>query len=270
MADYRVQLDVFGGPLDLLLYLVRRNELDIRAVALAQVTAQFVEFLEVLEFLDLDEVGEFLITAGTLLEIKSRVVLPQPEEEEEPELEEEPQGDLIRRLLEYKRFKEAAAALEERAALWQDRFPRLTDESPRSEKDPAADRIREVELWDLVSALSRVLRTRAIDGETRIRHEEEPIGVFVARIGTRVRAEGRVAFSDFFEGTNRRSRIVAIFLAVLELLRHHGFRAEQPVEGREIWIMPPLDGEEHAPLDARLTEFDLEQSAEIAGGREED
>ncbi|MEX0716815.1 MAG: segregation/condensation protein A [Planctomycetaceae bacterium] len=249
MPDYRVQLDLYAGPLDLLLYLVRRSELDVLELQIARITSQFVEFLEVLEFLDLDQVGEFLVTAGTLLEIKSRLVLPQPEEEAEAEIEDEPRGDLIQRLLEYKRFKEAAIALEERAALWQDRFPRLSDERPRQEKDPAADRIRQVELWDLVGALARVLRTRTIEREHSVRHEEEPIAAHVARIAARVRAEGRMPFSAFFDGTNRRGRIVAIFLAVLELLRHHAFRAEQPVDGGEIWVMPPLPGCERSPLD---------------------
>ncbi|MEX0701953.1 MAG: segregation/condensation protein A [Planctomycetales bacterium] len=240
MSDYRVHLDLYSGPLDLLLYLVRRNEVDVRELAIARITARFIEFLEVLEFLDLDLVGEFLVTAGTLLEIKSRLVLPQAEEEPEPELDEGPRGDLIRQLLEYKKFKEAALALAERAAAWQDRFPRLTDERPRQGKDPATDRIKEVELWDLVSALSRVLRTKTIEREGSIRYDEVPIGVYVERIGARVRAEGRVPFSAFFEGTNRRSRIVAIFLAVLELLRHHAFRAEQPVDGGEIWVLAPF------------------------------
>ena len=237
---YRVELDNFCGPLDLLLYLVRRNELDVLDLPVSDVTAQFNEYLEVLEFLDLDIVGDFVLMAATLVEIKSRLVLPQPEEvADEPILEEDPRGELVQQLLEYKRYKDASKALEDRAAEWQDRFPRLTNDQPRRGKDPSADRIKEVELWDLVSALSRVLRRKSVDHSANIRYDDTPIAAYMERVAARVHAEGRVAFSSFFEGTNLRSRIVGIFLAILELLRGHSFRAEQPTEYGEIWILPP-------------------------------
>ncbi len=238
---YRVELDIFCGPLDLLLYLVRRNELDILHLPLASVTAQFVEYLEVLELIDLDLVGDFVVLASTLIELKSRLLLPQPKQQPEVELPEDSHGELIRQLLEYKKFKDAAQALEERAARWQERYPRLSDDRPRKGNDPSADKIKEVELWDLVSALSRVLRKKVIEKEGRIRYDDTPISVYIDRIALRVRQERRVAFSSFFEATNERSRIVGVFLAILELLRHHGYRAEQPIDYGEIWIMPPLN-----------------------------
>ncbi len=238
-TEYRIELDIFSGPLDLLLYLVRRNEVDILDLPIARITAEFVEFLEVLEFIDFDLVGDFVVMASALLEIKSRMVLPRPEEEPEPEITEDPRGGLIQQLLHYKRFKDAAQVLEERAAQWQERFPRLTDDRPTRGKNPSADRIKEVELWDLVSALSRVLRKKVIEEEARIKYDETPIAVYVSRVSARVRSEGRVAFSTFFENTNIRSRIVSIFLAILELLRHHHYRAEQTVDYGEIWILPP-------------------------------
>ena len=238
-VDFEVDLDLFHGPLDLLLYLVRRNELDALEVAVARITEQFVEFLDVLEAIDLDLVGEFLVAAGALLEIKSRLALPQPEVEDEPELIEEPRGELVRHLLEYRKFRNAATALEERAAQWQERYPRLSDDRPRQSKDISTDHIKEVELWDLVSALSRILRKQTVAGDAKIRYDETPVAIYVERIGKQVRQEGRVPFSGLFETTSRRSRIVGIFLAILELLRHHGFRAEQTEEFGEIWILPP-------------------------------
>src|SRR5215510_257917 len=110
MADYRVQLDLFSGPLDLLLYLVRRNEVDVVRLPIARITHQFLQFLEVLEFLDLDLVGDFVVMASTLVEIKSRQVLPRAEEEvpDEIPIEDEASSDLIQQLLEYKRYKDAA------------------------------------------------------------------------------------------------------------------------------------------------------------------
>ena len=242
-TEYRVELDLFHGPLDLLLFLVRRNEVDVLELPIAKITAQFVEFLEVLEVLDLDLVSDFLVMASSLLEIKSRLVLPQTEEEpeEEPISDEDPRGELIRQLLEYKKFKDAADVLEEQAARWQERYPRLSDERPSHGKDPTADRIKEVELWDLVSALGRVLKRKEVETVTRIRYDETSISIFMDQIAGRVRKEGRVAFSSFFEGANRKNRIVNIFLAILELIRHQSFRADQPTEFGEIWILPPLD-----------------------------
>ena len=246
-VDFQVDLDLFHGPLDLLLYLVRRNELDALEVAVARVTEQFVEFLDVLEAIDLDLVGEFLVAAGALIEIKSRFTLPQPESEDEPELIEEPRGELVRHLLEYKKFRNAATALEERAAQWQERYPRLSDDRPRQSKDLSADRIKEVELWDLVSALSRILKKQTAAGNVKIRYDETPVAVYIERIGNQVKRDGRVPFSELFEKTSRRSRIVSIFLAILELLRHHGFRAQQPEAFGEIWIVPP-------PADATVSD----------------
>lgn len=239
--EYRVRIDLYEGPMDLLLYLVRRHELDVMDLPLATITEQFLEFLEVLQFLNVDDVGEFVVTASALLEMKSRSALPTVEEEataEEQPGDDEP-GDLVARLLEYKRYKDAARELEEHAAEWRERFPRLADDRPSRGKDPSADRIKGVELWDLVSALARVLSKNEVERHTRIKFDEIPVAVYVERVSQRVRREGRTPFSVFFEGTNDRRRIVGTFLAILELLRHHRFRAEQPVDYGEIWILPP-------------------------------
>lgn len=246
MADYRVQLDSFSGPMDLLLYLVRREEIDITRLPIARITSQFLQFLEVLQLLDLDLIGDFVVLASSLIEIKSRQVLPRAEEEvpDELPLADDPCGTLIQQLLEYKRYKDAAIALEQQAAAWQERYPRLSDERPTIGKDPSADSIKEVELWDLVSALSRVIQKKFVEETSSIRYDETPISVYVDRIGLRVRESGRVAFSEFFEGSNLRSKIVGIFLAILELLRHHAFRAEQPLDRGEIYVLPPAVGTE--------------------------
>ncbi|MEZ6067716.1 MAG: segregation/condensation protein A [Planctomycetaceae bacterium] len=247
---YRVQLDIFSGPLDLLLYLVRRSELDVLDLPVARITEQFNDMLNVIEFIDLDLAGDFVMMASSLTEIKSRLELPRADElpeDEHPLGDDDPRSELIERLIEYKRFKDAANQLEERAAEWQDRYPRLADDRPRTSKDPASDRIKEVELWDLVSALGRVLRHKEVEQQTKIRYDETPVAVYVDRIGSQVRREGEVKFSTLFEGENERSRIVGLFLAVLELLRHHHFRAEQPSEYGEIWIRPPLESGEAPP-----------------------
>ncbi len=239
-VTYRVELDRYSGPLDLLLFLVRRNELDLLDLPVAEITAQFQRYLSALQFLDLDAAGDFVVMASTLLEIKSRLALPNAEEEEVPvEVSDDPRGGLIQQLLEYKKFKEAAQLLEEGRAEWSERYPRLSDERPDAVRDQSADRIKDVELWDLVSALSRVLERRVIEEESKIRYDDTPISVYVEQIGARVREVGRVGFTMLFDNASQRSRIIGIFLAILELLRHHGFHAEQADAFGEIWIMPP-------------------------------
>src|SRR5436305_955461 len=118
MPDYRVQLENFTGPMDLLLYLVRRNELNIVQLPIARITVQFLEFLELLQLLDLDLIGDFVVMASALIEIKSRQVLPRTEEEapEEIPINDDPCSELIQQLLEYKRYRDAAIALEHQAA----------------------------------------------------------------------------------------------------------------------------------------------------------
>ncbi|MDA0807839.1 MAG: segregation/condensation protein A [Planctomycetota bacterium] len=243
MPTYRVELDIFKGPLDLLLYLVRRDELDPLNLPLASIVHEFEKFIDLLEFLDLEMIGDFVVMASTLVEIKSRMALPAPEEDEVPEgeiVDDDPSSDLIKRLLEYRKYKQAATALEEHAAEWQERYPRLSSDRPRVGNEPASDLIKEVELWDLVSALARVLEKKILEQEAKIRDDDTPIHVYVERVGTLVREKERVAFTSLFDDANRKSQIVGIFLAILELLRHHSFRAEQTEDFGEIWVMPPL------------------------------
>ncbi|MEZ6130135.1 MAG: segregation/condensation protein A [Planctomycetaceae bacterium] len=239
LTEYRVELGMFAGPLDLLLYLVRRQELDIRTISLAKVTRDFQQCLEVLQLLDLDLVGEFVVVASTLLEIKSREVLPKAETVVQEDEVDEGNCDLIGQLLQYKKYKEAAKALDHRASEWLERFPRLSEDRPDTRRDRSTDRIREVELWDLVSALGRIVRLPEVETTTSIRMDETPIGVFQDRIRKRLATEERVAFSSFFEQEKLQSRIVGIFQAILELIRHEQYRAEQPQMYGEIWVLPP-------------------------------
>ncbi|MCA9117072.1 MAG: segregation/condensation protein A [Planctomycetaceae bacterium] len=249
-GGYRVQLPMYAGPADLLLYLVRRSEVDVCEVPLSQLTAQFLAWLDVLQQIDFDSVGDFVVVASTLVEMKSRQVLPGPEEADDAPAEETTADGqtaaLVAQLLQYRRYREAGRELELRAARWQERYPRLSSERPEAGKDHSADRIKEVELWDLVSALSRVLKRQVADEHSSIKYDDTPISVHIERVAQRVKEEGRASFSSFFRDEAVRVRIVSVFLAVLELLRHHSYRAEQPEEFGEIWILPPLTEEEAA------------------------
>ena len=242
---FRVDLDIFRGPLDLLLYLVRKHEVEIVDIPIASITDQFLSYLAVLEQLDVNSVGDFLEMASTLIEIKSRLVLPAGGEVDETL--EDPRQDLVRRLLEYKKFKDAASILDERSRSWQERFPRLDNDLPPRRRNLAEEPLHEVELWDLVSAFGRILRDRDATRPSNIVYDDTPIHVYMERIHTQLCQRGRLALGELFRPDQHKSTLVGIFLAVLELVRHHGVRAEQNALFGEIWILPGDDP--HRPLD---------------------
>ena len=138
--DFRVELDLFRGPLDLLLYLIRKHELDVVDIRIATVTEQYLEYIAVLEQIDVDAVGDFLDMASLLIEMKSRAALPG-EEEVQAELED-PRQELVRRLLEYKQYRDAASMLEERSREWRERFPRLANDLPTRQYRPMSSPFR--------------------------------------------------------------------------------------------------------------------------------
>jgi segregation and condensation protein A len=242
---FRVDLDVFRGPLDLLLYLVRKHELEIVDIPIATITDQYLEYLAVLEQLDVNAVGDFLAMASTLIEIKSQQVLPRSDEVED-ELED-PRKELVRRLLEYKKYRDAASVLEERSRWWQQRYRRLGSDLPPRERNLADQPIREVELWDLVSAFGRIIRDTESAKPSSIVYDDTPIHVYMARIYARLQQRGQLAFSQLFERHMHKSTLVGIFLAVLELVRHTQVRVEQNELFGEIWLLPR--GEIDRPLD---------------------
>jgi segregation and condensation protein A len=242
---FQVELTEFRGPLDLLLFLVRKHELEITDIPIAPITAQFLQYLEVLQQLNVDDVGEFVEMASTLIEIKSRSVLPRVEEVEEPL--EDPRQDLVRRLLEYKRFKDAASILEERGRQWQQHFPRLSNDLAERNRYPAEEPIHEVEMWDLVSAFGRILRERAAASPSNIVYDDTPIEVYMQRIHAQLLERGKLTISELFQPHPHRSTLVGLFMATLELVRYHGVHLKQTDLFDEIWIFP--GGSPTKPLD---------------------
>ena len=234
--SFRINLEVFRGPLDLLLYLVRKHEVDIFDIPIVMITDQYCAHLEILEELDIDSVGEFLDLASTLVELKSRSVLPR-NDEEVGEIED-PRNELVQRLLEYKRFKDAASILEDQGREWQKRLPRLADDLPPRTIDPADQPIQEVELWDLVSAFGRIKRGARASAAASIVYDDTPIDVYMERISEKLASQGRLSFSEMFEPKMHKSAMVGVFLAILELVRHRGIRTEQAEGDPEIWIYP--------------------------------
>lgn len=236
---FRVDLEVFRGPLDLLLYLVRKHELDIHDIPIAPITDQFLQYLEVLEQLDVDDVGDFIEMASTLLEIKSRLVLPSGGEETE-ELQDV-RDELVQRLLEYKKYKDAATILDEQSREWQQRCPRLQNDLPARRTDAGTQPIHELELWDLVSSLGRILRDHQVTKPSSIVYDDTPIQVYMRRIHAKLVTDQRAALSDLLEPGMHKSALIGVFLAVLELARHHSVRTQQNELHGEIWVIPDRD-----------------------------
>src|SRR6266849_271686 len=179
MMDYQVDLDIFRGPLDLLLYLVKRQEVDISAIPIARVAEQFLAYLRIIELIDVERAGDFLVMAATLMEIKSKMLLPRSEDptEEEPD----PRLDLVRQLIEYKKFKDAAILLEAQAERQLSRLARQPVELPAG-PDPAVQPLRPVELWDLVSAFGRLMRETLALQPQQLVVDETPIHVYMDSI----------------------------------------------------------------------------------------
>ena len=236
MTNFRVNLEVFRGPIDLLYFLVRKQEVDISEISLAKITAQYREYLDVLKEIDINLVGDFIEVACQLLEIKTRVVLPRNEFETDEQEYEDPREDLIERLLMYKEFKEAASLLDEQGRQWQQRYTRMSNDLPPRKVDVATQPIKEVELWDLVSAFGRVLKNKP-PTESKIFYDETPIHVYMERVRQRIVTQDRVAFSQMFEPGMHKSSLVGIFLAILELSRHHSVETQQEDDGGEIWVV---------------------------------
>ena len=221
MADYRVNLDIFAGPLDLLLYLVRKEEVDIYDIPLAKITNQYIGYIELLKSLDIDLAGDFLVMAATLMQIKSAMLLPKadPEQLQDDDLSD-PRRELIRQLLEYKKFKDAANLLNAAAEEQKERFhrPGTIVEQLKPDAEPEID-IEQVSIWDLLEAFDLVCKaTGTVKDMSRIL-DDTPIDLYQIEILHRLQTEGAMTFDRIFESKTNRVVMVGLFLALLELIR---------------------------------------------------
>jgi segregation and condensation protein A len=243
LADYRVNLDIFAGPLDLLLYLVRKEEVDIYDIPLAKITDQYLRYLDMLKQLDIDLAGDFLVMAATLMEIKSAMLLPKTEPEQmAQEAADDPRVQLIRQLLEYKKYKDAANLLDAAAERQQERFGRPTNLVsqlvPDAEPELDLDRIS---IWDLLEAFDSVCK--AIGTQTYTGHirDDTPIDLYQIEVLHRLQTEGALTFERVFEARPNRLVMVGIFLALLELIRDKLVWAEQGENSAQIYLRALTD-----------------------------
>lgn len=212
--SYKVKLEVFEGPLDLLLYLIKKNELDIYDIPITNITEQYLEYLELMRMLDLNIAGEFLVMAATLIHIKSKMLLPPEEKEILPEEEEDPREELVRRLLEYKRFKEVAGVLQDLEGQRKKMFTRSAAfETASNEK------FFEASLFDLITALTKVLKDIPKEIFQEIVKDEFTVEQKVHDLLHMMVDKPVLCLSELFKGAKSKLEIIATFLAVLELIR---------------------------------------------------
>jgi segregation and condensation protein A len=231
--DHRVELDPFSGPLDLLLWLIRQEEVDIHDIPIARILERYLAMLQTLTVLDLDQAGEFLVLASTLMEIKSRSLLPREELIEDDELD--PRFELVQKLLEYRKFKEVSEELRRRADQWSGRFPPgPPPEMPGTPPDEVP--LGEVSIFDLAFAFSRIVSEVGGRAPRSIVFDDVPIEKHMESILSVVPVEGPAPFRSLFPEDADRLRITGLFLALLELLKQRRLRATQEAPFAEILI----------------------------------
>ena len=236
-SDYKVRLEIFEGPLDLLLYLIKRDELDIYDISLEQITRQYLEYLQAFKELNIDVAGEFVVMAANLIYLKSRSLLPVDQQPPEENAEDDdPRWDLIRQLIEYKKFKEAAAQLNARALEQAQIFSRIGD--GLSVVPDAPLRLGEVGIFQLINAFQTVLKRVATRENLQdIFGEHFTVSDKIECILERVSEGVALRFSELFETVASRVEIVVTFLALLELIRLKQVRATQNNPFDEIGIV---------------------------------
>lgn len=281
---YRVELPVFSGPLDLLLHLVRQQEVDIRSISIARILDGYLKHLEVLRELDLGDIGDFLVMASTLMEIKSRELLPQETVDLEEELD--PRDDLIRRLLEYKRYRDLARELESRGERRGLQAPLVLTVPKGMQDDDDADLLDlgEVGVWDLTEAFAKLLEEIGGPGEMRIEVEKRDIAFYIERLLARFRVQAELRFEEAFDRSEGKFGLIGTLMALLEMIKqgyvralqeqcfgpiHLAFRGNAGATARE--VMSGLTAEELAGTNVEGADEPLELPVadNVSGGSKE-
>ncbi len=256
--DYRVDLDVYHGPMDLLLYLIKRDELEITDIPIARITNSYMQYLEMLrkmggrDGLDINLAGDFIVMAATLMEIKSAMLLPRdvPAEGDSAlsaakELAD-PRFEMVQKLLEYKRFKDNAQALDQKARLQEQRFVRDPARDDATDEPPPLD-LEEVQIWDLLECFNRLMLQIGIRGRLHeVTDDDTPLALHAADIEDRLTREKTLTLEQLMHGRKNRGEMIGVFLALLELIRQKKVLVQQAEALGEICIVSAP--EEHRQL----------------------
>ena len=258
--EYRVELEVYNGPLDLLLYLIKRDELDIYDIPIAKITDSYLSYMNMLrdmkdrEGLDINVAGEFLVMAATLMEIKSATLLPKQESTAQssgPTAAQEltdPRVELVQQLLEYKRLKDSATLLERRRDEHESRFPRFPAKAEGNPDEPPPVDLDEVQIWDLLTAFDRLMKEVGVRKPKyhEVIYDDTPIDLHAADIEDRLKRDGKLTLRELIIGRKGRSEMIGVFLALLELIREKKILVQQEQVQDELEIVP-------APAEHRKT-----------------
>jgi len=237
-VNYKIRLDIFEGPLDLLLYLVKKDHLNIYDIPIAKVTAQYLEYINFMQLLDLNIAGEFLVMAAALMQIKSKMLLPVEELAVLEEEEEDPRAELVKRLLEYEKFKQAAENLRQREAGQQEVFKRPKAENYQDDQtqDKGDGLYFEASIFDLIAAFSRALKDVPREVFYEVVKDQFTVEQKVHSILHLLLVKPEIKLSELFRQTKTKMEIIVIFLAILELAKMKEISARQDVEFEDIVI----------------------------------
>jgi len=237
---YTIRTESFEGPFDLLLHLIKKNEIDIYNIPIAAITRQYLEYLDVMQELNLDIAGDFLVMASTLIQIKSRMLLPLPPDEETGEEEvEDPRAELVARLLEYQKYKEAAMTLGQRDLLGRDVFARSFAAPELAESLPEEEPL-EVEMFELIEAFQRVLAVVPAATFHEVGAEGPSIADRISEILLLLQGTEAAGFEEIFIGSATREAVIVTFLAILELCKLRMVKLTQAQSFGKIWIIPVM------------------------------
>lgn len=217
--SYKVKLELFEGPLDLLLYLIKKEEIDIYDIPISKITDQYLEYLELMKLLDLDIAGEFLVMAATLIHIKSKMLLPPEQVEGEEKEELDPRAELVKRLLEYRKFKEAAAELSDREQQQKHLFSRVGPGIKIDDSPVRDDEFFEATLFDLITAFTKVLKDIPRDVFHKVIKDEFTVSEKIHDIIHMLVEKKKLVFTELFKAAKSKFEIITIFLAILELIK---------------------------------------------------
>ncbi|HEY6010068.1 MAG TPA: segregation/condensation protein A [Nitrospirota bacterium] len=234
--SYQIKLEIFEGPMDLLLHLIKKHELDIYSIPIALITQQYLEYIDLMKSLDMEIAGDFLVMASTLTHIKSRMMLPPSEDPSAEDDGVDPRAELIRRLLEYKSFKEAAVSLEDREETWSQVYTRSSEAAPELPASDDEPLLFDFHLFDLLTALREVM-ARVPDAAFEITAEAVSITEKISHILARLEMENSLLFTDLFEGSTSKAQVIGTFLALLELIKTRVVKAFQIEQFGAIRIM---------------------------------
>ncbi|MDO8489543.1 MAG: segregation/condensation protein A [Candidatus Omnitrophota bacterium] len=235
--NYKIRLDIFEGPLDLLLYLVKKDHLNIYDIPIAKVTQQYLEYINFMQLLDLNIVGEFLVMAATLMQIKSKMLLPV-EEIISPEADEDPRAELVKRLLEYEQFKQVAENLRQRELSQQEVFKRPKTEMPADSNTQARKEVYfEASIFDLINAFSRALKDIPREVFYEVVKDQFTVEQKVHDILHLLLVQSEIKLSELFAKTGAKMEIIVVFLAILELAKMKEIIARQDAQFEDIIIL---------------------------------